>query len=326
MRIGILASGGNSPGMNNAIITLVKKASVSKIDTLLIRDGYKGLLANDFIKPDIRYLDKFVTTSNVVIGSARSKDFYKIECKKKAQTILKKRRVDVLVVIGGDGSYKGAAGLAKLGQKVMGLPGTIDNDVSSTDVTIGFATCLNTIVVALDAIRDSFESHAGICFVEVMGRGFSDLAVTAGIATQAEAIITPENILSVEDFIEIANLTKKNGKRSCLFVVTEGIYGRNGLLTLNDIANEVEQVTSRSTRVNVIGYSQRGGTPTASDRFLAATMANHCIECLLQKRFNRVIVQKSGEILDVDINEAIALPHKRNNTKCAKIYELIDRV
>jgi 6-phosphofructokinase 1 len=325
VRIGILASGGNSPAMNNAIITLVKKAKVSGLDVVLIRDGYKGLLENKFIKPDIRFIDAFDNRGNVVIGTARSPEFYKIENKKKAIKILKRHGVDVLIVIGGDGSYKGAAGLAKLGQKVMGLPGTIDNDVASTDSTIGFNTCLNTIVIALDAIRDSFDSHSGICFVEVMGRGFSDLAVMAGVAAGAEVIVTADNILNVEDFIEVANLARKNGKRSCLFVITEGIYGHNGLLTLQEIANDVEKVVHRTTRVNVIGYMQRGGTPTALDRFLAATTANHCIDCILQKRFNRVIVEKSNEILDIDIFKATTMPRKRNNTKLAKVFEAINR-
>jgi 6-phosphofructokinase 1 len=207
MKIGILASGGNSPGMNNAVIGLVKSARASKIDVELIYNGFKGLLEEQFHKADIRYLEEFSSRGNVVIGSTRSKEFYQIESKRKAVKILKKHKIDVLVVIGGDGSYKGAAGLAKLGMKVMTLPGTIDNDVSSTDSTIGFYTCLTTIVESVDRLRDTFDSHSGISFVEVMGRGFSDLAIQAGIATNAEAIVTGENVMNAEQFIAVANET-----------------------------------------------------------------------------------------------------------------------
>ncbi|GHU30680.1 hypothetical protein FACS1894166_00760 [Bacilli bacterium] len=267
MKIAILASGGNSPGMNNAIITLVKTAQVHKIDVLLISDGYRGLLEDKFTSANIRYLEQFNSRGNVVIGSARSKEFMQTPYKKKAAAILKKRKVDVLVVIGGDGSYLGAASLTHFGVKVMTLPGTIDNDVASTDSTIGFYTCLHTIVTAIDALRDSFDSHSGICFVEVMGRGYSDLAIQAGVATEAEAIVTKDNILKAHDFVKIANETFKRGKRSCIFIITEKIYGLDGLPSLDDIAQEVNQKTMRTCRVNVIGHIQRGGTVSATDRF-----------------------------------------------------------
>jgi 6-phosphofructokinase 1 len=207
MRIGILASGGNAPGMNNVVITLAKKALSLKMIPILINDGYKGLLEEKFQKANIRFLEEFNSRGNAIIGSARSPEFYKIEYKKKAAAILKKHKIDVLIVIGGDGSYKGAASLTSLGINVMGIPGTIDNDVSSTDTTIGFNTCLNTIVNTLDAIRDSFDSHSGICLVEVMGRAFSDLAICGGISIESEGIVTPENVMNAEDFIKIANKT-----------------------------------------------------------------------------------------------------------------------
>jgi 6-phosphofructokinase 1 len=267
MKIGVLASGGNSPAMNNAVITLVKAATLNKFTVALIHDGFQGLLENKIYEPDIRYLEEFSTRGNVVIGTSRSKDFYKVEYKKKAIKILKQNKIDVLVVIGGDGSYRGAAGLAELGVKVMALPGTIDNDISSTDSTIGFYSCLHTIVESIDHLRDSFDSHSGICFVEVMGRGFSDLAVQSGVASIAEAIVTKENILNTADFVAIANETKKNHKRSCIFVITEKIYGLNGLPTLDQIAKEVEEITNRVCRVNIIGHAQRGGVPAAIDRY-----------------------------------------------------------
>lgn len=326
MRIGILCSGGNAPGMNNAIITLVKKALSVNITPVLIYDGYKGLLENKFGKPNVRLLEIFNSRGNTVIGSSRSAEFFKLEYKKKAVAILKKNKIDVLIVIGGDGSYKGAESLRKLGVNVMGLPGTIDNDVSSTDTTIGFNTCLNNIVNMLDAIRDSFDSHSGICFVEVMGRAFSDLAIYGGISTEAEAIVTSENIMNAEDFIAIANKTLKNGKRSCIFLITELLYGRNGLPTLQEIAEEVSAATKRTCRVQVVGYVQRGGITSSYDRFLASVMANHCIDCIIKKKLNRVISRINGEITDIDITEATSMPKKRNNIKLAKIYEKINQI
>jgi 6-phosphofructokinase 1 len=326
MKVAILASGGNSPGMNNAIITLVKKAKLSNINTVLIYDGYAGLLKNDFRTLDPHCLDQFASRGNVIIGSSRSSEFATPYGQKKAVAILKKNKVDVLVVIGGDGSYIGASKLCKLGFKVMGLPGTIDNDVSSTDTTIGFYTCLNTITTSIDAIRDSFESHASVCFVEVMGRGFSDLAIMAGVATGAEAIVTSNNILKASDFIDIANETKKHGKRSCIFVITESIYGKNGLPSLQDIAKEVEAKIHRSTRVNVIGHIQRGGVPVASDRYLASVMANHCINCIKAKKFNRVICEHNRDIIDVDIMQATAMPRKPNKMHLVQEYNKINRV
>jgi 6-phosphofructokinase 1 len=267
MRIAVLASGGNSPAMNNAVITLAKSAKLNKIDIKLIFNGFQGLLEHKFTDADIRYLEEFTSRGNVVIGTSRSKEFMKLEAKHKAIKILKKEKIDVLVVIGGDGSYRGATELSKLGVKVMTLPGTIDNDISSTNSTIGFYTCLDVIVQSIDRLRDSFDSHSGICFVEVMGRGFSDLAIQAGIATNAEIIVTKENVLKASDFIRIANETKQNKKRSCIFVITEKIYGKNGLPTLDEIAEEVERKTNRVCRVNVIGHSQRGGVPAAIDRY-----------------------------------------------------------
>jgi 6-phosphofructokinase 1 len=326
MKIAILASGGNSPGMNDAIITLVKKAKLSNIESVLIYDGYAGLLKNDFRKLDPHYLDQFVSRGNVIIGSSRSKEFATPAGQRKAVTILKKNKIDVLIVIGGDGSYIGASQLSKLGFKVMGLPGTIDNDVASTDTTIGFYTCLNTITTSIDAIRDSFESHAGICFVEVMGRGFSDLAIMAGIATGAEAIVTSSNILKASDFINIANETNKHGKRSCVFVITESIYGKNNLPSLQDIAKQVETKTHRATRVNVVGHIQRGGVPVASDRYLASVMANHCIDCIKARKFNRVICEHDRDIIDIDIVQATTLPRKPNKMYLVNEYNKINRV
>lgn len=325
MKIAILASGGNSPGMNNIIVGLVKAANEHKIESWLIYDGYDGILQNKFFKADLRYLEEFITRGNVIIGSSRSKTFYDIEVKKKAVKALKQKKIDVLIVLGGDGSYNGAAQLAKLGMKVMCLPGTIDNDIASTNTTIGFFTCLNTIVSHIDALRDSFESHSGICFVEVMGRGHSDLAVRSGIATCAEAIITNKNILTTQDFIDIANQTWKNGKRSCIFVITEQIYGKNNLPPLAQIANSVEEATGRTTRINVVGHAQRGGVVAAIDRYWAIVMARHCIECIVAKKFNKAIGEVNRKVSDIDIQVAVNLPKKPESFILVKQFEEMNK-
>lgn len=324
MKIAILASGGNSPGMNNIIVGLVKAARFHNIEPWLIYDGYDGILKNQFVLADIRNLEQFITRGNAIIGSSRSKTFYDINTKQQAVKVLKEKEIEVLIVIGGDGSYNGAAQLSKLGMKVMCLPGTIDNDIASTSTTIGFFTCLNTIVNHIDALRDSFESHCGICFVEVMGRGHSDLAVRSGIATCAEAIITSKNILLAKDFIKIANDTWKNGKRSCIFVITEQIYGMENYPPLTQIAKQVEQATGRTTRINIIGHAQRGGVVTAIDRYWAVVMATHCIECIVAGRFNRAIGEIERKVVDIDINEALQIPSKEDATKLVDKFEQIN--
>ena len=323
-KIAVLASWGNSPGMNNVAITLVKKAISLGITPYLIYDGYKGLLEGNFKKVDretLRWIENYNSRGNIFIGSARSTEFYKPEVKKVAAKVLKDHKIDVLFAIGGDGTYKGAAGLSQFGVKVMGLPGTIDNDISSSEQTIGFFTCLNRIVNVLDALRDSFDSHSGICFCEVMGRGFSDLAIYAGVATDAEAIVTKDNIKTKEEFLAIANQAKANGKRSCLFVVTESLYGKDGLPSIQEIAQWVGEQTGRTTRVNVIGHVQRGGTTDAWDRANASLMAMHAMDCVVSGITNRVISMVKGQIVDIDIIKATSMPRKKNKMNILKEYK-----
>ena len=315
-KIAILASGGNSPGMNNCVITVVKHAIANKITPYIIYDGYKGLLEEKISLADLNFLENFNSRGNIIIGSARSKNFYDPKVKEQAAKILKKHKIDVLYVIGGDGSYMGAYGLSKFGIKVLCLPGTIDNDISSTEQTIGFFTCLNQIVKAVDAIRDSFESHNGICICEVMGRGYSDLALFAGIATECEAIISKDNIFTKDDFVKVIKQTEKNNKRSCIFLVTEKLYGADGLPTLNEISNYIQEKTGRLCRVNVIG----GGDTDAWDRVNASLMATKAFECMMNNKLNRVISIISGEIVDIDIKKATQTPRKKSKTYLLSQY------
>lgn len=326
MKIGILASGGNSPAMNNCVLSLTKAAQLSKHNVVWIYNGFQGIYDGLFKKPDIRTLEYLSTCGNILIGTSRCKEFYDVAGKKKALGLLRKQKIDVLICIGGDGTYQGAWGLCKLGMKVMALPGTIDNDIASTNSTIGFYTCLNTIVEYIDAMRDSFDSHSGIGIVEVMGRRFSDLAVQAGIATNAEVIITPDNIMNSEQMINAAKETFKNGKRSCIFVVTEGIYGAKEYPPLAQIAKDIEAETGRVTRLAILGHAQRGGIPSAIDRLWAMLMGNYCIKCIDNKKFNRAIGEKHRELIDVNLGDAVALPRKKNKVELALEFERLNKI
>ena len=258
----------------------------------------------------------FYANGNILIGSSRCLPFLKLCYQKKAYSILKKHAIDCLFVIGGDGSYRGALALKKLGMHVICLPGTIDNDIASTEKTIGFSTALNGIVANIDSIRNSFDSHLGICFVEVMGRRFPDLAINAGIATQAEAIITVENVLTTKQIINIAKETWKNKHRSCIIVVTEKIYGKNGLPTLDKIAAEVGKATGRNARVDVLGYTQRGGIPTAFDRILASSMTSYGLDLAIREPNESYTIDYIGSrVTHTQIDRAVALPKKSVNVK-----------
>ncbi len=309
--VAVLASGGNSPSMNNVVITLIRKCLYYGIKIKLINNGFKGLLDNKISNPNLQVLSYFYATGNIFIGSSRCLKFKELAYQKKAYEILKKNKIDCLFVIGGDGSYHGAQALKKLGMQVICFPGTIDNDISSTERTIGFSTALNSIVTNVDAIRNSFDSHLGVCFVEVMGRRFPDLAINAGIACQAEAIITTENILNYEQILKIVNETWKNKHRSCLIIVTEKIYGLNGLPTLKQIADKIEKATKRQTRVDVLGYMQRGGVPTAEDRNLATRMASYGLDLAINNPKKSFTIDfKKGRITHTDIDKALKMPLK----------------
>ena len=310
-KIAILASGGNSPGMNNVIITLVRKARLYKWDVELIFDGYAGLCCNNFAVPKIKTLSYFYANGNVVIGTSRFPEFEQPEYRELALANLKEHQIDCLFVIGGNGSFAGANALAKHGIRVICLPGTIDNDVQYTETTIGYSTALNTVVRGIDELRACFDSHSGVCIVEVMGRRFPDLTVNAAIATEAEAVVTPNNILTAKDMAKIAMETALQGHRSCMIVVTEQIYGRNGLPTLQELAKDVEKMLNgRMCRSDVLGYIQRGATPTAEDRILANRMASFAIDYAKDKEDNVCILVKNGKIVAVDLAETLALKPK----------------
>lgn len=313
-KIAILASGGNSQAMNNAVIAIATQAKLANFDVVLIKNGYSGIFKEDFVKADLNYLSEFVSRGNIIIGSARCLEMLEKKNQVEASRILKKNNIDVLVVIGGDGSYMGANSLSLNGTKVIALPGTIDNDIASTEYSIGFDTCLQQIVLAMDALKDSFSSHNGICFVEVMGRHFSDLAIRACIANNAQYVVTADNITDAKTFAKIANDAMKSGVKGVMFVITENIYGKNSLPTLSEIASEVGKLTNNiMSRAVVLAHLQRGGCPTGNDRFMASLMGAYAIECIKNKTFNVAIGMKNGKLATTNISIAVKMPKKKTN-------------
>lgn len=319
-KIGILASGGNSPAMNNCIITIVKKCSSLNIESVLINEGFHGLLNENFTKPDVNFLSVFYDNGNVCIGTSRCPEFKEEKNQIKAYKILKKHKIDCLFVIGGNGSYHGGYALTKLGMHVICLPATIDNDINSTEKTIGFSTALNNIVTCIDSIKDSFDSHRGICLIEVMGRRFPDLAINAGIACGVEGIITSSNIMTADDIVKLANETEKNGHRSCLIVVTEKIYGRDGLPTLNEIVAEVQKRTNRVSRADVLGYIQRGGTTTSEDRIMGNLMGAFSVDLAQKDNKSYSVDFINGRIVGTNLEESINAPLKKEKIALLKDY------
>ncbi|BDV03206.1 ATP-dependent 6-phosphofructokinase [Candidatus Hepatoplasma crinochetorum] len=274
-KIAILTSGGDCPGMNVALKAVVNSAINNNIEPYVVFEGYKGLYENNFekiSKEEVKFIDR---KGGTVIYSARFPQFADLDIRKKAVENLKAEGIEALVCIGGDGTYKGAARLTEMGIKTIGLPGTIDNDISSTDFTIGFNTALETITNAIDNLRDTSESHNRINVVETMGHGCGDLAINAAIITGAEVLSVPERKLTTKQMID--KLLASDSKRSKIVLVSELMYN-----DLNKIAEEIERATKQETKVTVLGHIQRGGRANAIERLLTIRMANYAVKMLIK--------------------------------------------
>lgn len=309
-RIGVLTSGGDSPGMNAAIRSITRAAIYANIKVYGIKRGYHGLMKGEMYELSGHDVSETVERGGTFLMTARSKSFCEPEGTLKAAKVLEANNIDVLVVIGGDGSFKGARQLARLGVPVIGIPATIDNDVSSTDYTIGYDTAMNTAVQAIDKLRDTSSSHERCSVVEVMGRSAGWIAHNVGIATGAEVIMVPEIETDFENDVKRVVLEGKTyQKKHWLIVVAEGAGNAS------DIAARIEAETGVESRATVLGYIQRGGSPTLTDRTLASLMGLRACDCIISGRFNRVIAAREGKIVDMDIEEALALtkPFTRNS-------------
>lgn len=311
-KIAILTSGGDAPGMNAAVRAVVRTALSNGIEVMGVQRGYSGLLDGDITPMTRSSVSDIIQRGGTILRTARCPEFKQEEVRKRAVKILKAYGVEALVVIGGDGSFTGAKLLSKLGVMTVGLPGTIDNDLAYTDYTIGFDTALNTIVDAINKIRDTSSSHERVSIVEVMGRNCGDLALYAGIAGGAEAVIVPELGFDKDELCRTILEGKTNGKRHNLIILAEGVGGAY------DLAEYVEGVTGIETRATILGHIQRGGSPSASDRVLASRMGVKAVEVLLEGKTSRVIGIKDNKIMDQDIDEALAVERKFDEN----LYEL----
>ena len=309
--IGVLTSGGDAPGMNAAIRAVARTCLNKGIEVYGVRLGYKGLHEGKFMKFDRHSTRNIINNGGTILKSARFPEFKDPEIRKEAIEQMKKVGMEALVVIGGDGSYNGALKLTEMGVNCIGLPGTIDNDIPDTDFTIGFDTALNTIVEALDRLRDTSSSHQRCTILEVMGRRCGDLAINAGIAAGAELVITSDTGYDEDKIIERLKQSKASDKDHAIVVITEHITD------VNELAKKVEAATGFETRANVLGHLQRGGRPTARDRVLASRMGVKAVELLEEGKGGLCVGEVHGQITAFPITEVLRHKHVAD----AGIYE-----
>jgi 6-phosphofructokinase 1 len=300
--IGVLTSGGDAPGMNAAIRAVVRTALDAGINVKGIRRGYLGLLEEDIVDMDSRSVSEIIQRGGTILYTARCLDFIKPEVQDRGAEICKKHGIDGLVVIGGDGSFKGAQALARRGVNTVGLPGTIDLDITCTDYTIGFDTAVNTAMETIDRVRDTSTSHERCSIIEVMGRNAGYIALWCGIANGAEDILIVERYDYDEQRIINSIIEKrKKGKKHYIIVNAEGVGDSNGM------AKRIEAATGMETRATIIGHAQRGGSPTTRDRLYASMMGAKAVDLLVEGKSNRVVGYKNGKFVDFDIEEGLAM-------------------
>lgn len=298
--IGVLTSGGDAPGMNAAIRAVVRAGIYYGYKMMGIRKGYNGLINGDISEMTARSVSDIIHRGGTILQTARCPEFVTEEGREKAITMSKVFGIDAIVVIGGDGSYRGARDLSNMGMKVIGLPGTIDNDIGCTEYTIGYDTAMNTVQDAIDKIRDTAYSHERGSVLEVMGRHAGYIALNVGIAGGAEAVVFPEREFDLnKDIIKPIIEGRNRGKKHYIVIVAEGVGGAI------EIAKIIEERTGIETRATILGHIQRGGSPTVRDRVMASHMGVKAIDVLRNGGSNRVIALKENKIVDIDMNEAL---------------------
>ncbi len=301
-KIAVLTSGGDAPGMNAAVRAVVRTALGRGVDVYAVYRGYNGLINGDVKEMNLRSVSDIIHRGGTVLYSARSPEFCTEEGMNKAVDTCKKLGIDGLVVIGGDGSFRGAQDLCRRGVPCIGIPGTIDNDISCCEHTIGYDTALNTCMEMIDRLRDTSESHDRCSVVEVMGRHAGYLALNVGIAVGATTILVPEVPYDFErDIIDRMKKTSATGKKHFIIIVAEGI-GR-----VEELAKRIEEETGVESRATILGHVQRGGDPTVYDRVLASRMGNYAVELLLSGKSKRVVTIQQDRITDFDIEEALKM-------------------
>jgi len=285
-RIGVLTSGGDAPGMNAAVRSAVRTAINRGLEVYGIRRGYRGLIEGDMISMDFRSVADILQRGGTILKTARSEEFTTDEGRKRALLQLKRFFLDALVVIGGDGSFRGAIELDKMGVPVVGIPGSIDNDIDCTDYSIGFDTATNTVIDAINKIRDTASSHERTYVIEVMGRHSGHIAVSAGLASGAEAVLIPEYKPNMEALCERVIDTQRRGKAHCIIIVAEGLFAETDAAIPKEgsalkVGRIITETTGIETRITILGHLQRGGAPTVLDRTIATLMGAKAIELLI---------------------------------------------
>ena len=315
-RIGLLTSGGDAPGMNAAIRAVVRTAIYYGIEVYGIERGYAGLMNEELYKMEMRSVSNIVQCGGTRLRTARCLEMLTVEGQKKALDTLEKHGIEGLVVIGGDGSFKGAKTLSEYGVPTIGIPGTIDNDLEYTDYTLGFDTAVNTCLDIINKLRDTMTSHERVSVVEVMGRHCGDIALYSGIASGAEIIVVPELPFDMNAIASSINRSRAHGKHSNIIVVAEGV------MSAEKFANQLQQVTEYSVRPTCIGHVQRGGSPTMADRMLAAQFGNKAVRLLNECIGNRVVGIRDNKIIDMDIIEAVSMKKTFNY----ELYETLQMI
>jgi 6-phosphofructokinase 1 len=310
-KIAVMTSGGDAPGMNAAIRSVVRACAYYGVSCVGIYRGYEGLIEGDFIELTARSVNNIINKGGTILKSARSAEFRTKEGREKAYKHLKKNEIEAMVVIGGDGSFTGAVIFnEEYNFPIIGIPGTIDNDIFGTSHTIGYDTALNTAVEAIDKIRDTASSHNRLFFVEVMGRDAGFIALNAGVGAGAEEILIPEENLGLERMLESLKKSRRTGKSSSIVVVAEGDKsGKN----VYELAQYVEEnLPEYDVRVSVLGHMQRGGSPSCFDRVLASRLGVKSVELLLDGKTNLMVGLNNNEIISTSISEAITGGHEIN--------------
>ncbi len=303
-KVGVLTSGGDSPGMNAAIRSVVRTCAYHNILCVGIYRGYQGMIEGDFIEMGARSVHNIINKGGTILKSARSKEFMTPEGRKKAYDQLVKEGVDALVVIGGDGSFTGAEVFNKeYGFPVMGIPGTIDNDIFGTSHTLGYDTALNTVVDCIDKIRDTASSHNRLFFVEVMGRDAGHIALNAGIGGGAEEVLIPEEELGLERLLDSLKKSKASGKSSSIVVIAEGDKIGKNVFELKDYVEA--NLPEYEIRVSVLGHMQRGGAPSCYDRVLASRLGVKAVESLLEGKSNLMVGMINDKVALTPLEQAI---------------------
>ncbi|MBQ7323055.1 MAG: 6-phosphofructokinase [Clostridia bacterium] len=315
-RIGLLTSGGDAPGMNAAIRAVVRSGIYFGMEVFGIERGYAGLIEDNVVKMEMRSVSNIVQRGGTCLRTARCLEMKTKEGQEKALATLQRHGIEGLVVIGGDGSFRGAKVLSEYGVPTIGIPGTIDNDLAYTDYTLGFDTAVNTCLDVINKLRDTMTSHERVCVVEVMGRHCGDIALYSGIASGAEIIVVPEVEFDIADIEAKIRRSRANGKHSNIVVIAEGV------MSAEKFADKLQAVTEYSVRPTCIGHVQRGGSPSMADRMLAAQFGNKAVRLLNEGIGNRAVGIRENKIIDMDIIEAVSMQKTFNH----ELYETLQMI